>query len=473
MKSYKLLFGLILVFILSMVAPLTARADVAPPQNPSGSNPGPGALTNVRMVAETVTLAIQATDPPTAHVTANFTMRNLGSADENLAVRFPYSMEDGYGNFKAIQNFGVRINGQPADFQTVTAPDTTGFPAIQDWAVFDVSFPVGQDVALKISYDLNGNRQNGPDIAFDYILATGVGWNGTIGSANILVELPYDASPVNVLLDASTPNAQLNGRVVRWNFAELEPTSENNIHIHILPPAIWMQVLAEFDNLKKDPNDGEAWGRLGKAYKQGIFYDKGYPRDDATGREIYRLSAAAYAQAVALKPDDALWHAGYADLLLEYAFWSNFDFANSTMPYTEAVQTGLQELNMAYTLAPDDPTVQSFMETYAQIYGDTAIAQNADGSYTFLWLTQTPTTAPTSTADGANQPASTPVAAAISTATTAPVATQAVALINTATTAPLSPTSAPATGGGGSLCGGAALLPMGLLLFALKRRKVF
>ena len=72
---------LIMTFALLML-PSSALADVAPPVNPPGSNPQPGTEnTQVRMLAETVLIEIQSTaELGSARVTADFSMRNLGSA---------------------------------------------------------------------------------------------------------------------------------------------------------------------------------------------------------------------------------------------------------------------------------------------------------------------------------------------------------------------------------------------------------
>jgi len=65
-----------------MSQPQNAQADVAPFGPPEGTNPVPGTeITQVRMVAETVIIDIDADTPYAeglAHVTASFTMRNLG-----------------------------------------------------------------------------------------------------------------------------------------------------------------------------------------------------------------------------------------------------------------------------------------------------------------------------------------------------------------------------------------------------------
>jgi tetratricopeptide (TPR) repeat protein len=71
----------------------------------------------------------------------------------------------------------------------------------------------------------------------------------------------------------------------------------------------------------KNPNDGEAWGRLAKAYKEVVKMPKGYLREDPAGIELYALSKDAYEKCLALLPNDPLWHYGYADLL-----WAHYYF---------------------------------------------------------------------------------------------------------------------------------------------------
>ncbi len=79
----------LVVLLATLFPPRPVRADMAPPETPPGANPVPGAeTTQVRMVAETVTLTI-AQDPAdpkgaTARTVAAFTMRNLGRASESM-----------------------------------------------------------------------------------------------------------------------------------------------------------------------------------------------------------------------------------------------------------------------------------------------------------------------------------------------------------------------------------------------------
>ena len=88
-KTIALIFaGFLLLF-----SSTQASADISPPEPPSGTNPEPGSeTTNVRMMSETVLVEIDANSPFNngyGKVTATFTMRNLGNADEKMDVRFP------------------------------------------------------------------------------------------------------------------------------------------------------------------------------------------------------------------------------------------------------------------------------------------------------------------------------------------------------------------------------------------------
>jgi hypothetical protein len=84
-----------LVLIILIINPIPVCADVAPPEQLPGVNPIPGSEgTHVRLIAETVLIDIQERVPEnvlgTAKVTASFTMQNLGTSDEAMAVRFPF-----------------------------------------------------------------------------------------------------------------------------------------------------------------------------------------------------------------------------------------------------------------------------------------------------------------------------------------------------------------------------------------------
>ena len=193
---------LVFLLLLTMFAfPTAALADMAPPYNPPGSNLQPGTdTTQVRMMAETVLIDVNNDSTPnslgSAAVTADFTMRNLGSSDESMAARFPISSNNGFGKYPEITDIVIKINGRQVSYRRANYPDVL-YPTVDaaPWAEFDITFPAGQDVAVEVAYNLKGSGYPTlPYASYYYILETGAGWKDTIGSADITLRLPYPAN---------------------------------------------------------------------------------------------------------------------------------------------------------------------------------------------------------------------------------------------------------------------------------------
>ena len=403
----KILPLLTILFVLVSTFPqMDARADAAPPEAPPGTTLLPGeSITQVRMVAETVTLTIfkNPSDPQTAiaKTEAVFTMRNLGAQPETLAVRFPLSFfngnSDGYGGFPEIPSITVKVDGKTVPTRREIQPFTSSeysFPERDEipWAVFDVTFPPNQDVILEVVYNVGGFGYY-PYDAFKYILETGAGWNGTIGKAEVIVRLPYEVSEQNLDLTGQAGHGESSmggvrsGNEIRWTFEDLEPTYLDNIQIVVVTPSLWEKVLNEKANVAKDPNDGEAWGRLAKAYKESAMMPKGWLREDRGGQELYALSREAYERCLALLPNDPLWHYGYADLLWAYYQYGIY-FAGKT-DTENILEKTLTALQTALALDPNNQQANDLLlEVSYQI--PQAVQQNEDGSFTLLGLTATP-----------------------------------------------------------------------------------
>ena len=152
MKLFYRLMALVLVFAI-LAVPSTVYADIAPPSHPPGSNPQPGGEgTEVRMVAETVLIEIlsnNATDRlGQAKVTADFTMRNLGTETENMGVRFPISSFNGFGELPELRNLSVKVNGKTIATQRILEEDPLWSSNPIPWAEFNTTFPPDQDVQI-------------------------------------------------------------------------------------------------------------------------------------------------------------------------------------------------------------------------------------------------------------------------------------------------------------------------------------
>jgi len=114
---------------------------------------------------------------------------------------------------------------------------------------------------------------------------------------------------------------------------------------------------------------------------------KGY-RNDAGGEELYQLSIAAYEKCLALKPKDAEWHAGFADLLASRTYWDLW----MNGPTSADTYRAFNEIRTALQLAPNDPKVLEIADAITGMFPDGM--SHAGTVYDFPWLTQTPTPLP-------------------------------------------------------------------------------
>lgn len=364
MKSSKLI-GLIIIIIVGCglsLKPLPARADVAPPQPPPGFNLEPEKeFTYVQMVAEEVIIEVGGKEEITfeeihdydivtslvgytADVTASFWMQNQGEENEDLAVRFPYKTNNGWGDYIPVQNFRVKVNGSPVEWREDTELD---IPYSVYWAHFDVSFPVGEEVLIEVSYStVSFTRTFITQEQFNYILHTGAGWYGPIGHGEIILRLPYTANRTNVILEESSPGAAILGREVRWEFEDLEPDPEDNWYAEIISPEQWQTILEAQQALEKNPSDLEALFSLSQAAYESTVYWK---VDSVTSEspycwDLFLLGEEALARAVSLAPENVELRVAYAEYLNAHAMTWRYGRFEVEPPSAELIQKQLDAL---------------------------------------------------------------------------------------------------------------------------------
>jgi tetratricopeptide (TPR) repeat protein len=464
------------VFAITLINVNNARADVAPPEPPSGTNPMPGEeLTNVRMVAETVLIDIDGDSPyddGLATVTATFTMRNLGNVDEQMDVRFPLDQTINWGGlcsdipyFSPITDLKVKVNGQSISsqktYQTITIPtgdEPEPTVTIPCWEHFPVSFPTGKDVIIQVIYTTEPYQDADASYAYAYVLETGIGWKDTIGTADIILQVPYELNDSN-FYSCWPEDCVLNGNKIQWHYEDFEPTS--NIGISLLPPPLWQRVGLERKNTTENPNDGEAWGRLAKAYKESIMERRGF-RSEPAAIERYQLSKEAYEKAVTLLPNDADWHYGFAELLCWNADWNNLIGESNEAMWRECVEQIRQTIN----INPEHEKANELLEDVASL----GMIDIGSSQPDFLILTPDPTATATPVeatlpAQDVIQPTTTLLPDTQVTKTTALIATGMPASTVTAIAIPISESS------NLPLYLGAAALILILVFGILKRRK--
>jgi hypothetical protein len=355
------LFMLFLLIVLAGVGPFDAHADIAPPEQPPGSSIAPDEMTNVTMLAEVVEITIvplagrgsDFAERVQAKIKASFEMRNTGEDNEIMDVRFPLEplsgWGDGWGRYPRIEDIQIRVDERLVDAEVIElAPESSSGESV-GWAVFEVRFPAGKKVHVDVTYTLNPTGYF-PIVEFYYLLETGAGWKGPIGSAEILMQLPYQPSAENIVFGEfrTTPGGEIRANSIRWFWQNIEPTSGNNIRLSLVLPDIWQRVLDARQAVIANPQNADAWAARGETCMQAGSEWKGYAREDPGGQSLVVEAVYAFEQAVALQPENANFHAGLAEVIWfsEMFFW--FD-AN---PDDEASQRVVVEINTALALDP-------------------------------------------------------------------------------------------------------------------------
>jgi hypothetical protein len=332
----KLILILLAVCVIKLCFPARpARADVAPVPNPPGGNINPGDETKVQMVAERVIIDFRASTDDTARVTADFIMHNLGDKDEQMKVRFPLNAPNpGLFEYVLIKDFNAWVNGEYVVSRVITDTNA-GYTYVGQftldllyWAVFDVNFPSGKDVKIRVTYtleptDIGGGREE----AF-YILSTGAGWYGPIGTAEVIFRFPYMVNNLNIgeYYYQDQSYIRLVENEVRYHRDNFEPIGLNegtlsnvdNVSIILVNPTLWLAVVKARSAIITLPDDAKAWLALARAYHAAGDEKHGCFEND----EFRNLIIQAYEIALNLDPQNASVHAEFASVLLFSECWN-------------------------------------------------------------------------------------------------------------------------------------------------------
>jgi hypothetical protein len=373
---------------------IDVHADVAPPDQPTGANLVPGKeTTKVRMISEEVVIEVQPDLLPNAQdvwgvsdwakVTASFQMQNTGTKIEKMDVRFPLMIPsgsgDGFGNQPELAAFYVEVDGISLEYKETTTENPSDYDQTPlKWAVFPITFNPDKETNILVTYQVKATGYS-PFAEFGYILESGAGWKDTIGEGTIIVRLPYAASAENFLLDDATKDFIFPGNDAVYSFTNLEPTPESNIHVTLVEPVIWSQVVAGRQAVTEDPMNGQSWGELAEALRKSISYSKPWVREDPAGIKLLAESLDAFDQAVKLAPDQFIWHNGYANLI-----WQSEDYNSD--PDMTLMQQMLIQYSAAWSIDPKNEDLYYQLKNISDTHPDWITSD--DGGFKFPTIPQ-------------------------------------------------------------------------------------
>jgi hypothetical protein len=246
------------------------------------------------------------------------------------------------------------------------------------WAHFDVFFPVGEEVEIRITYTTvtQKNFRIMHEIV-RYVLETGAGWYGPIGKGRIILRLPYRATPENVLLPSSTSGAVFTDSDVYWEFDDLEPTREDNWQAVIISPETWLEIVAARDRLESFPNNTSALLRLSKViYSACVEERMGFLESSP---EMFAEGLNAIKKAISLAPGKLEFHE-------QYALYLAADLNHETYPLL------MEQLEIIRGLDPNSRTLDFTSWSLENFYfNQTATAQPAVSSTPQPSVTSKPT----------------------------------------------------------------------------------
>jgi hypothetical protein len=313
----------VIIFFIFLVPIHSTRADAGPEPDPNlgGLQPFGYVDTEVQMIYERVEIDVASEPTPFdyeerfATVTAWFVMQNTGTEPESMQAVFPLkSFDDCNAESSNViaDSFEVYVNGVLTPYSEVVTdhPHKSERPYCKTmkWAGFDVTFPVDQDVLIKVNYKTDFE---GWDIdSLEYTLETGAGWKGPIGRGYIIIRFPYTISNENIL-ESSVPGYQFLYNEIFWSFQNLEPAKKDNIKVTFVPPDTWQEIIRLRNELEHNPQLPDSWLMLVDIYSdiargdtKGIVYKK------------YRQKIEeAYKEAIAVNPYNPELPARYASFL--------------------------------------------------------------------------------------------------------------------------------------------------------------
>ena len=249
-------------------------ADIAP--NPiKAKSISPKDQTSIRMVSEKVIIDLY---NDSSVVKCLFNMTNLGE-QEKLQIGFPEMSFHYYRQKSKVEEanrFQVKENGEVVNFEFSDSlryndeyrKKEEFYQIKEEWYLWKSEFKQGESKMIEVQYSLPfGMLYKTNKRFFAYLLSTGANWKGTIGKAEIIVNLKD--IEIDSLISQQPNNCVITRDQLKWTFSDFEPTTNDDIKINYnsskilytgkkpIPPVFIVDenLDEEFDSKSIEPNN--------------------------------------------------------------------------------------------------------------------------------------------------------------------------------------------------------------------------
>ena len=227
----------IAIIILILCLHTNLFADIAP--NPiKAKSISPQDQTSIRMVSEKVIIDLY---NDSSVVRCFFNMKNLGE-HEKLQIGFPEMTFHYYRQKSKVDEanrFQVKENGKVinSDFSDSLRYDkeyrkkVESYQIKEEWYLWESEFQQGESKTIEVQYSLPfGLLYKTNERFFTYLLSTGANWKGTIGKAEIIVNLKD--IEMDSIISKKPNNCVISNNQLIWTFSDFEPTTNDDIKIN-------------------------------------------------------------------------------------------------------------------------------------------------------------------------------------------------------------------------------------------------
>ncbi len=255
---------------------------------------------NVQILEEKLDVDLRRTD---AVVVVRYMMKNVADAPVSVRFGFPVEAVKEGGDWEQegaeppsglealrqamqqLKGYTVTANGAPVKAELTLEPFATGqvkpFPGsealkgIAGWMVSELTFPVGEPIALEIHYAVDhrgedswvSDDMHASPRTFRYRLSTGAVWKGAIAKGTIT--LGADGIPVDeVEIAAPRERFKRDGDRWAWSFENLAPTLADDITVRAVPGYFSKGIYGQ--SVSDEPDRGylERGGKYGAGHQR-------------------------------------------------------------------------------------------------------------------------------------------------------------------------------------------------------------